>query len=76
MTDDELDELSEKIREQQSEVRDYLANEGIDVSAWDSNDSRSGTRDSCRDLHRLKQARRQLRMHPKRAAREVRKLKR
>jgi hypothetical protein len=32
MTDDELAEVSEAIREQRDNIRNYLASEGVDVS--------------------------------------------
>ena len=37
MTDDELAEVSDAIREQRDDIRDYLASEGVDVSAWNDN---------------------------------------
>lgn len=37
MTDDELAEVSEAIREQRDDIRDYLAGEGVDVSTWENN---------------------------------------
>jgi len=47
MTDDEFDELGEKIREQRGEVRDYLASEGVDVSSWD--ETRAGDPEADRE---------------------------
>ena len=35
MSDEEIEALRAEIEEQQDEIRDYLASEGVDVSAWD-----------------------------------------
>jgi hypothetical protein len=37
MTNDELAEVSEAVREQRDDIRDYLASEGVDVRTWDVN---------------------------------------
>jgi hypothetical protein len=35
MSDEEIEALREEMEEQNDEIRDYLASEGVDVSAWD-----------------------------------------
>ena len=35
MTDEETNALRAEMREQRGDIRDYLAGEGVDVSAWD-----------------------------------------
>ncbi|WP_311170473.1 hypothetical protein [Halobellus ordinarius] len=34
MTNEEIEELRTKLREQREEIRDYLAGENVDVSGW------------------------------------------
>ena len=39
MTDKELEEFGEKLREQRSDIREYLAEQGVDVSEWKSDEA-------------------------------------
>lgn len=36
LTDEEIEALRDEMHEQRDEIREHLANEGVDVSAWDS----------------------------------------
>lgn len=47
MTDAELEELREQMREQRGEIRDALESEGVDVSTWD--DDRDSVPDADRE---------------------------
>lgn len=46
VTDAEIKEAREAIREQHGEIRDYLASEGVDVSRWDARDNRDAESDA------------------------------
>ncbi|WP_318570915.1 hypothetical protein [Salinigranum marinum] len=49
MTDAELEELREKMEEQRGEIRDYLEDEGVDVSTWEISGEASADPDAERD---------------------------
>jgi len=35
MADEEIEELRDRLAEQQDEIRDYLESRGVDVSPWE-----------------------------------------
>lgn len=41
LTDEELEEFGEKLREQREEIRKDLAEHGVDVSGWETDGRRS-----------------------------------
>jgi hypothetical protein len=41
MTDEEIEELREKMEAQREEIRAYLESEGVDVNAWDGAEARA-----------------------------------
>lgn len=52
MTDEEFEELREKMDEQREEIRDYLDEQGVDTTAWDSASSASEARADGGDTRR------------------------
>ena len=41
LTDEELEEFGEKLRWARSEIREYLAEQGVDVSEWATDEADS-----------------------------------
>jgi hypothetical protein len=44
MSDEEIENLRAEMEAQQDEIRDYLASEGVDVSAWDDGEGATEAR--------------------------------
>lgn len=44
MSDEEIEALRAEMEAQQDEIREYLASEGVDVSAWDDNEGATEAR--------------------------------
>lgn len=44
MSDEEIEALREEMKAQQDDIREYLASEGVDVSAWDDGEGAAEAR--------------------------------